>query len=79
MTNPWWICEDCGLVVETRTGHRPAKLKCKCGGDILPDYSAEAEYVEGYREVQEFNARIGPCPDLKELGLGWDDDNPTIH
>lgn len=60
---PWWICEKCGLIHETRPRRRPVKLRCDCGGDIVPDYGAEAEFNADLERVEEFNARVGPCPD----------------
>jgi hypothetical protein len=58
MTNPWWICNKCGSIEETREGHRPARLSCKCGGEIVPDYSAEEDY-----ENEVCNIEHEPCPD----------------
>lgn len=77
MSNPWWICEKCGELHETRPGKRPTKLKCRCGGDIIPDFGLEAEFDAELERVEEFNAKVGPCPDLQAMGLGWD--KPIIH
>jgi len=74
VSDPVWICTNCGLV---HSFTRPAKLWCRCGGAIEPDYGFWDLVAEEEQRFRELMANVGPCPDLQAMGLGWD--KPIIH
>ena len=75
MTNPWWICEKCGLIHHTWC--RPAKLWCKCGGDVVPDFGAEEEFE---RELDNAPCFDKLSPEEQELALSFFvPDDPVLY